>query len=322
MRNRGVVVAVVVMCLSCFSTARYDRAHIQRVSTINERYDAALERERAHHATLVAALGERRALVIPVVPESGGAPVNRVDQRAGIVECRTMCGAKPGEPADPARGRSHTAQCLRDICLLSYVDALVKTYVHADAAWVMNELSLSSGADLESLLAHSHNQAVLADIERQVHILAQRHARARSHLEQQRQRELQASMRQRDTEIAVGRAARRARVRAAADAFAAEAAGQPGAAPASASRATEPPDRGAGHDRRDCGADPSCRPPARARSIICTPDADDTIAQAAAPESRPSTEPSTPSVCTAQRDCPSGLSCDLATGVCCATSLR
>jgi len=297
MRNRGAVVAVVVMCLSCFSTAAYDRAHIQRVSSINARYDAALEREREHHAALVAELDRRRALVVPVASDAGGAPVNRVDQRADIVECRTMCGAKPGDPTELSRARSHMAQCLRDICLPSYVDALVKTYVHADAASATNQLALSSSADLETLLARSHNQALLAEIERQAAVLAQRHARARGNLEQQRQRELQTSMRQRDTEIATSRAARRARVKAAADAFAGGAAGQPGAAPAAASGTTAPSDRPAGHDVRDCATDPSCQP-ARARSITCTPDVDDTIAQAADPASRPPAAPSTPIGCT------------------------
>jgi hypothetical protein len=310
MRNRGAVVAVVVMCLSCFSTAAYDRAHIQRVSSINARYDAALEREREHHAALVAELDRRRALVVPVASDAGGAPVNRVDQRADIVECRTMCGAKPGDPTELSRARSHMAQCLRDICLPSYVDALVKTYVHADAASATNQLALSSSADLETLLARSHNQALLAEIERQAAVLAQRHARARGNLEQQRQRELQTSMRQRDTEIATSRAARRARVKAAADAFAGGAAGQPGAAPAAASGTTAPSDRPAGHDVRDCATDPSCQP-ARARSITCTPDVDDTIAQAADPASRPPAAPSTPIGCTDPRDCPSGLTCDV-----------
>ena len=140
------------MCLSCFSTARYDRAHIQRVSNINACYDAALEREREHHAALLAELARRRALAI-------------------LVACRTMC-----------------------LDFASFLDP--------------------------------------TPIVRQAALVAQHHARARSRIEQQRLRELQASKQQRDTEIA----AHRARVKAAADAFAADNRGQP-VAPASASRA-------------------------------------------------------------------------------------
>jgi hypothetical protein len=234
MRNRGAVVAVFVMCLSCFSTARYDRDHLQRVSRIHARYDAALERERAQQAVVLAELDRRRALVIPLDPDAAGGPVHRVDRRDGIVACRAMCGAMPSAVADPARAR--TARCLRDICLPAYVDALAKTYAHADIASVATQLSLSIDADLESVLARANNQTVLADIDRQAAALAQHHTRSRDRIEQQRRHDLRASTLQREAEIAAGRAARRARVKAAADAFAAEARGQP-AAPATASRA-------------------------------------------------------------------------------------
>jgi hypothetical protein len=206
MRNRGAVVAVVVMCSSCFSTARYDRAHIERVSSINARHDAALEREREHHASVLAELDRRRALAIPVDPDAGGAPLHRVDRR--------------------------------------------------DIAWLTTQLSLSIDADLESILARAHNQAVLADIDRQAALLAQHHARARGRIEQQREHDLRVSTQQRDIEISAGRAARRARVKAAADAFAAEARGQP-AAPAS----TPPsgPTAAIGcSDQRDCPHGMSC----------------------------------------------------------------
>jgi hypothetical protein len=347
MRNRGAVVAVIVMCLSCFSTARYDRAHIQRVASINGRHDAALERERERYAFLVAELDWRRALVIPI--DAGGAPVHRVDRRDGIVACRTMCGAKPGDPFDPAR--AHT-RCLRDICLPAYADALAKTYAHADIAGIASQLSLSIDADLESVLARANNQAVLADIDREAAVLAQHHARARSRIEQQRQRELRVSTVQRDAEIAAGRAARRARVKAAADAFAAEARGQPGAS-AIASHTTVPDPSGAARPR-DC-ADPPCRPPLPApSSVTCISDGDNTVAHAtdpatartsdpaSTPPSVANTSPSTPPDrppsrppnrplnrpsnrppdCIDQRDCPSGMSCDLDTGVCCATIVR
>jgi hypothetical protein len=215
-----------------------------------------------------------------------------------------------------------------------------------------SQLSLSIDADLESVLARANNQAVLADIDREAAVLAQHHARARSRIEQQRQRELRVSTVQRDAEIAAGRAARRARVKAAADAFAAEARGQPGAS-AIASHTTVPDPSGAARPR-DC-ADPPCRPPLPApSSVTCISDGDNTVAHAtdpatartsdpaSTPPSVANTSPSTPPDrppsrppnrplnrpsnrppdCIDQRDCPSGMSCDLDTGVCCATIVR
>jgi hypothetical protein len=260
MHNRGVVVAVAVTCLSCFSTARYDRAHTQRVSHINARYDAAVEREHQHYISLVTDLDKLRASLIPVTPGSGHAPVDPVDGRADIVECRRRCaGLRPSIPTAPRAQAQTPAQCLRDVCQPAYADALVRTYFQADFAWATSQLASSSDAELESLLALSHNQSLLADIEQQATALAQRHASARNHIEQQRQHALRQSQQLRASEIDAGRAARRARVKAAADAFAAEARGASSLAP-----------------------------------IGCTDD----------------------------RDRPSGVSCDLTAGACCATAVR
>ena len=100
MRNRGLVVTAAVTCISCFSTARHDRAHSQRVSRINARYDAGLEREHQHNISAVTELDRRRMFVIPVKPEAAHAPVNRVDERADIVECRQRCASR--QPASTA----------------------------------------------------------------------------------------------------------------------------------------------------------------------------------------------------------------------------
>lgn len=323
MRNRGVVVAVTLTCLSCFSTARYDRAHTQRVSYINARYDAAVEREHQHYISLATDLDKRRASVIPVKPESGHTPVNPVDGRADIVECRRLCASqRPVVIIDPRARTQTAAQCLRDICGPAYADAVVKTYFHADVTWVTTQLAASSGAALESLLAFSHNQSLLADVEQQATVLAQRHARARNHIEQQRQRELQASQQLRASEIEAGRAARRARVKAAADAFAAEARGP------SLTTATSHPRAGTSMlpsdaaDTLDCAPESSCPAPRPPASVTCIPDSAEIISQATEPASRTRIEPGAPIGCTDDRDCPSGMSCDLAAGACCAIAVR
>ena len=255
MHNRGVVVAVCIACLSCFSTARYDRAHTQRVSTINARYDAELARERKQHAVLVVELERRRALLIAVIPD-----------------------------------------------------------------------------------ASSRHESLLAELDRQSALLAQRHARVQSRIEQLRRRELAASQQQHAREIEAGRAERRARVRAAADAFAAEvsgqtagplgsvtrgARGQPSLAPAAAARSTGVHAAG-GVGPTDCEPASPCpargpRAPAPA-SITCEPDGPETVGQATAPSSQ--LEPSTPIDCLDDADCPGGMSCDASAGVCCAAIVR
>jgi hypothetical protein len=327
MRNRGLVVAAVVTCLGCFSTASYDRAHSQRVSSINARHDAELEREHQHYISLVIELDKRRAFVIPVKPESAHAPVNRVDERADIVECRRLCGSrKAADIVAPLRALPGApAQCMRDICQPAYVDALIKTYSHAQIDWVNGQLSASSNADLESLLAYSHNESLLAEIDQQATVLAQQHARARVRLEQQRQRELHASVQLRATEIEAGRVARRTRVKAAADAFAAES-GDRSVAPATAARTPGSSTRGPdGTDAAPgCAAGAACAPAAAPPAFVtCLRDPAEAVSQATDPAARRNqVEPSTPIACRDERDCPAGTTCDVAAGVCCTAVLR
>lgn len=206
MRTSGMAVAVIVTGFACFSTARYDTAHVKRVVDINARYDAESRRQQDWIASNIAALDRLKASVIAIAPGSSSTPIHRVDERDDIVACRSECTGAP---------------CMREICQPAYADALVKTYASADLTWVTHQLSASTDADLEALLAFSHNQAVLRAIDAQVSSLAQLQDQARRRLEQEREREIRASIQQRDAEIVSGRAARRARVKAAADAFAA-----------------------------------------------------------------------------------------------------
>ena len=118
------------------------------------------------------------------------------------------------------------------------MDALTKTYVNADIHWVTSQRALSEGAELESLLAFSHNQAVTRRIEEDTRGLAQLQAQNRQRLERDREAEIAASARRRDAEIASGRAAHRARLQAAA--FAARDRGPIGAGELSLCTADDP----------------------------------------------------------------------------------
>jgi len=142
MRTTGLVVVVVVVGSGCFSTARYDDAHLRRVASINARYAAESQRVAEQYASLVAVLDEERRDLIPMAP-GPDAPVSRIDEREDIVR--------------------HT------------LDAQIKA-------------------------------------------LAQQRAQAQGRLARERQSEIRASEQQRTSEIASGRAVRRARLQAAADA--------------------------------------------------------------------------------------------------------
>src|SRR6185436_16450016 len=180
MRTTGVVVVVAIAGTACFNTARYDTAHVQRVVDINARYADELRRQDASHAAGLAALEQLRASLVPIEPGSSSRPLVRVDQRADIVECRSQ------RPRPPIR---------RDVCQLLYLDALLRTYVHADVASVTRELASSPDADLESLLTRSHNQAVLHRIDDQAASLARSRDQAHQRLELARETEVRASTR-------------------------------------------------------------------------------------------------------------------------------
>jgi hypothetical protein len=80
----------------------------------------------------------------------------------------------------------------------------------------MSQLARSDGADLEALMALSHNQAVLRHIEDERRELAQLRARAGERRDRERQAEIAASAHRRDAEISSERSAHRARIQAAA----------------------------------------------------------------------------------------------------------
>lgn len=68
MRVTAGVVVVLVGGFGCFSTARYDDAHVQRVAIINARYEAACRRQAEQYASLAAVLDQLRARVHPIEP--------------------------------------------------------------------------------------------------------------------------------------------------------------------------------------------------------------------------------------------------------------
>ena len=147
----AMVLVAAIGGFGCFSTARYDDAHLQRVARINARYEAEHRREDEHYAALASALDKFRMQLIPT---------------------------RPGSSA-----------------------------------------SADGDADLDALLAFSHNQEALRYIAAQTKIIEQLQARAHDRLDADRQGEVHASDQQRASEIASGRAIRRARLQAAAYAF-------------------------------------------------------------------------------------------------------
>jgi hypothetical protein len=313
------VVAVVVTGLSCFSTARYDHAHVQRVVNIDARYDEETRQEYERHASLATELDTLRASVIPIKPESSYAPVNRIDEREDIVECRRLCNDRaPGSSTELQHNRNPAAaQCVREICQPAYVDALSKRYFDADVTWVTSQLSSSNEAELESLLAFSHNRALLGTIDQQARASAQRHAHARSRVERERRREIEASMQLRDSEIASGRAAHRARVKAAADTFAAVDHGIPPVARTThaAPAATADPSSGCASDL-GCSTGHQCVTPTYGSSGTCVPAVDDCGNPTTARAHLDPVEPTTGIGCKIRLDCPGGFTCDVATGLC------
>lgn len=219
MRTTGLVVVVVMVVggLGCFSTARYDDAHLQRVASINARYEAETAQAQRRERELASLLEADRALLISIKPGSRSAPVSRVDEREAMVECRKQCDRRGMDDSlDEWRPNDQVkAQCLHEICEPAYVDALTRTYFDADVRWVTNELAASEGTDFESLLAFSHNQALAQHIEEEAHDLAKLQAQTPQRFERDRQAEIAASAQRRDSEIASGRAAHRARIQAA-----------------------------------------------------------------------------------------------------------
>jgi hypothetical protein len=245
-----VVVAVVrfvvgcLGCSGCFSTARYDDAHAQRVADIDTRYQAEHLREQEHLAALALALVGERALLIPIEPiepiESGSSssPVIRVDARDDIMECRRRCDQRTAEVAINGSGLGNQvrAQCLHASCEQAYLDALTETYFEADVPRIISQQVEPEATDLEAVLALAHNRAVQRRIDEKTRNLAQ----IRQRLEEERQAEIAESARRRDLEIASGRAAHRARVQAAAHAFAATDRGPAGTRPLALCAAGDP----------------------------------------------------------------------------------
>src|SRR5512140_1163835 len=164
MRTMGVVVVVVVGGFGCFSTARYDDAHLQRVASIHARYAAESQRVDDQYASFKVALDKvRMEDLIPMTPGSD-APVRRVGEREDIVRCRRQCEYRAPTGLFERVNEPAQATCLRELCGPAYLDALRKTYFRADLTWVASQRSRSSApesdAELEVLMARSHNREV------------------------------------------------------------------------------------------------------------------------------------------------------------------
>jgi len=212
------VVVVVVGCFGCFSTARYDDAHLQRVAIIHARYAAEGQSVDQQYESYLAALDKLRMELIAMTPGMD-VPVSPIVDREDLVLCRRQC--EQEAPAGPFERQSEPAkaECVREACRPAYLDALRKTYFRANVTWVMSQPPGAGDADLEALMARSHNREVRRTLDEQTRALAQQLAQAQRRLAQAYQDEIRASEQQRTSEIASGRAVRRARLEAAADAF-------------------------------------------------------------------------------------------------------
>jgi hypothetical protein len=221
MRTTGVVAVVVIIVVGsvgCFSTARYDDAHLQRVAIIHARYAAEGQRVDQQYASYITALDKLRMELIPMTPGMD-VPVSRIVDREDLVLCRRQCAQ--GAPAGPFERQNEPAktECFREVCRPASLDALRKTYFRANVTGVMSQPPGASDADLEAVMARSHNREVRRTLDDQTRSLAQQRAQAQRLLARQYQVEIDASEHQRTSEIASGRAVRRARLKAADDAF-------------------------------------------------------------------------------------------------------
>ena len=76
-----VACALAVAAMSCFSRAKYDAAHEQRVTEIDGRYDQMRKSEDDVYRPLFADVESFRQYMIPIQPGASYAPVTRVSDR-------------------------------------------------------------------------------------------------------------------------------------------------------------------------------------------------------------------------------------------------
>src|SRR3954462_15271758 len=120
MRTAGAVVVVFMGGVGGFSTPRYDEAHLQRVASINARYEAEHRRADDQYTSLVAALDVVRASLIPTRPGSD-APVRRIDEREDIVACRDQCDDHTLAETFDRSNEPATVRCRHEVCQPAYL---------------------------------------------------------------------------------------------------------------------------------------------------------------------------------------------------------
>lgn len=142
-----------------------------------------------------------------------------VSERIGLSALLQVCSEKPKDAPDPippelAQALARIAdECRQRIMREAYFPALASTYYRADLDAVAAELKSASGkADLESLLAYSHNTAIITQM-KQMHDQATRAYRdAMVELDELRAQQVQLSAAERDQEVAVAREQHRRRM--------------------------------------------------------------------------------------------------------------
>lgn len=219
MRLRWLVVVGSALGLSCFSSAQYDRAHAARVNDVNARYTSLREETRQRWYALISEVEEWRKYLVPVVPNSRYAPVDRLDDDEGFVKLRKLCeDAGPGLDASDelvVALRQVQRDCFLKYLTEYYIPSLGQRYYEADPNWVHSQWSAANGeADIESLYAFSHNTKVLADISDHEAVIRVHLDESLAAIEQMRQDEIRLSAQRRDNEVVVARRQYQARMQA------------------------------------------------------------------------------------------------------------
>lgn len=166
--GRLVAVSALVAGLSCVSTAPYHEAHRRRGADINARYDAERAERKSRARELLMEIDGLRTYLVAVRAGAGYSPVRRVEAQAELVDLAQKCRELGDQLALPPGATAADAEEFRVSCRAKvsdelYLPTLRATYYLADFDDMMAMYRSSSDADLEALLAYSHNTNLLRE---------------------------------------------------------------------------------------------------------------------------------------------------------------
>lgn len=199
MRHAIPVLALALMC-SCVNTAAIHQRHAMRANNINARYAKQRTEVTAQWNEVIRLIEKRREYLIPIAEGGGYQPLDLIWESTEVRVMRSFCSKEEyRDVADECRKR------LRDM----YFDALERRYNRADTQWVAAQLQAHDDADLESLLAYSHNSVMLAEIERELAEVKRKRDEHLALIERGRVAEISMSATERNRELAEADARRR-----------------------------------------------------------------------------------------------------------------